>query len=565
MRMQFLLVGLCLFLLIGGCAFAQGPCSSQSSKMACVIPQEYGVNAPAPGQPLPETFNFGSVLYDAPNPNGRNFHFLHYSSEFGTQLGPLTSAIGRQANLLPLASPSSGVVLSYDETLKTFVVSTGSLGPVLGERGETVGRHKLFIGFSSQFFDFDKIDGINLRNIPAVLQHQNDTGDNSTTAVKNTCSINSKTVGGSDLSGCAFVRDAFYSQNSIDLKINQYTGYITFGLTSHVDVSMVIPLESVRMSLYSQSTIVLGSDGSFTPQGGINCQGNSAACSPDSQILNQNVSGTNGAPYFFHLFKDCPNTSPTTGAAGLAPQCLNHTFPDPNWTGSGSSSVNSTSGIGDLVARVKWNAWSGERLKFASGLDMRFPTGDALNYLGSGSYGLKPFVVLSYRARVSPHAMVGYEWNGNSILSSRIREVPSSFGPPQASIGLLTGQKGYMPSDIVYSGGFDAWITKWLTGDFDIVGARILRGGTEAVTSQPFPAPCTAGCLTQPTPSTVSSPSLAPNTDASYSITNASMGVKIRPIPKVSKLVLTANVLVRLDNGGLHSKPAPLAGIGYTF
>jgi hypothetical protein len=43
------------------------------------------------------------------------------------------------------------------------------------------------------------------------------------------------------------------------------------------------------------------------------------------------------------------------------------------------------------------------------------------------------------------------------------------------------------------------------------------------------------------------------------------MGVKIRPFPKASKLVLTANVLVRLDNGGLHSKPAPMAGIGYTF
>jgi len=548
MRTQFVLVTLCVFLLASG-AFAQGPCSAQSGKLACVIPQEFGVGATAS-----ETFNFGAVLYNAPNPNGKNFHDLHYSSEFGTQLGPLTSAIGRQANLLPLASPSSGVLLSYDQSLKTFVVSTDSLGPILGERGETVGRHKLFIGFSSQFFDFDKIDGVNLRNIPTVLTHQDDNRDNSTSTVTNLCSLSSAN-GGSDLNGCAFVRDAFYSQNSIDLKINQYTGFITFGLTSHVDVSMVIPFERVSMSLYSQSTIVPGSDGSFTPYPG----------SPDSFILNQN-SVSNGAPYFFHLFKDCPDTSPATGVAGLAPQCVNHTFPDPGWTGSGSNAVNSTSGIGDLVTRVKWNAWSGERLKFAGGLDVRFPTGDALNYLGSGSYGVKPFAVISYRARVSPHAMVGYEWNSNSILSSSIKEVPASSGSgQQESIAVMTGKKGYMPSDFVYSAGIDTWVTKWLTGSFDIVGARILRGGTEAVTNQPFPAPCTAGCLTEPTPSTVSSPSLAPNADASYSITNASAGVKIRLFPKVSKLVLTANVLVRLDNGGLHSKPAPLVGLGYTF
>jgi hypothetical protein len=568
MRTQFLLIALAVFLFVGGPAFAQGPCSSQSSKLACVIPQEYGVSGTGGNQ----TFNFGEILYLAPNPvSGKNFHPSHFVSEFGTQLGPLTSAIGRQANLLPLASPSSGVLLTYDPSLKTFAVITdSSLGPILGERGETVGRHKLFVGFSAQFFDFDKIDGVNLRTIPAVLTHTDDGADNSTPnstpPVFNTCSI----ANGKDLHGCAFVRDAFYSQNSIDLKINQYTGYITFGLSSHVDVSMVIPFERVRMSLYTQSSIVLGSDGSFTPLGGPACaitDPSYNSCSPDSLILNQRVTGTNGAPYFFHLFQDCQDTSPAAGAAGLAPNCLHHSFPDPSWTGSGSSAVNSSSGIGDIVARVKWNALSGERLKFASGVDVRFPTGDALNYLGSGAYGVKPFAILSYRARVSPHAMVGYEWNSNSILSSRINEVPPSFpgGQPQASIGLLTGKKGYMPSEFLYTAGVDAWITKWLTGSFDVVGARILRGGTEAVTSQSFPAPCSAGCLTEPSPSTVSSSSLAPNNDASYSVTNASMGVKIRPIPKVSKLVLTANVLVRLDSGGLHSKPAPLVGLGYTF
>ena len=57
----------------------------------------------------------------------------------------------------------------------------------------------------------------------------------------------------------------------------------------------------------------------------------------------------------------------------------------------------------------------------------------------------------------------------------------------------------------------------------------------------------------------------SPKGPNSYNITNASMGIKLRPFPKVSKLVITANVLVRLDEGGLHSKPAPLIGLGYTF
>jgi hypothetical protein len=554
MRKAFLFVGLLAVLFSGLSVVAQGPCATQSGKLACVIPQEYGIGTGG-------AFNFTTVLYDAQAPSGRNFHPQHFGSDFSTQLGPLTSDIARQANLLPLASPSSGILLAYDPSVKTFVVSTSSLGPILGERGDTIGRHKLFVGFSYQFFNFDKIDGQNLRNIPAVLVHRPDNQDDTPigTPPTITCNASLSASSAQNTNGCSFVRDIISTQNSIALKINQYTGYITFGLTSHIDVSMVIPFETVRMSLYSQDTIMPGSDGSFTPTPG----------SPDAILLNQNTTGTNGAPYFFHLFKDCPNTSPASGVSGLAPQCVSHNFPDPMWIGSastpnGSRAVNSASGIGDVVARVKWNALSGEHLRFAAGFDMRFPTGDALNFLGSGSYGAKPFVVLSYRARVSPHAMVGYEWNSHSILSSRQTTVTTTGGSAQ-EIGLASGTKGYMPSDFLYTAGADAWLTKWLTASFDVVGARYFRGGTESVTSQQFLAQCTSGCTTEPSQSTVTFKSLAPNLNASYSVTNASMGVKIRPFPKASKLVLTANVLVRLDNGGLHSKPAPMAGIGYTF
>src|SRR5262249_35223480 len=149
---------------------------------------------------------------------------------------------------------------------------------------------------------------------------------------------------------------------------------LTFGLTKRIDVSAIIPIENVRMSLYSVSQIVPGTNGFITPVPG----------SPDATNPNQNLTGTNGAPYFFHLWKNCPNTSPATGIAGLDPSCLNHTFPDAAFAGGGPAPANSATGIGDVVARVKWNAWEGERLGAAVGMDFRFATGDALNYLGSG-------------------------------------------------------------------------------------------------------------------------------------------------------------------------------------
>jgi hypothetical protein len=499
-----------------GCvsAFGQGSCSAQSSKLACVIPQEYG-----------STGAFGQVLDRV---GGHSFHFVN---DFTTTLQPLSADIGRQANLLPLASPSSGLV--YDITLKTLV-SDADLGPILGERAETVGRHRVFVGFSYQFFDFDKLDGINLNNFPAVLTHKDDNTDASAPGVPVNCSINSS----KNLNGCAFIRDRIDTINSVSLKINQYTSYITFGLTSRIDLSMVIPIENVRMAVSSQDTIVLGTNGVIPVTPG----------SPNATVANQNLTGTNGPPYFFHLFKDCPNTSPPSGLTGLAPNCLNHNFPDPSFTGSGSNRANSASGIGDVVARVKWNAWEGERAGVAAGMDVRFPTGDALNYIGSGSYGFKPFVVFSYRARVSPHVLVGYEWNTDSVIAGN----------------LTAGGKGSVPNDFVYTVGADARVTKWLTADFDIVGQRVF--GTEAVsvTPQQFLANC-GSCASNPSPATVTALNLADMPNSTYNVTAASMGLKARPFGKLSRLVLSLNVLVRLDDGGLRSKPVPLVGLGYTF
>ena len=122
--------------------------------------------------------------------------------------------------------------------------------------------------------------------------------------------------------------------------------------------------------------------------------------------------------------------------------------------------------------------------------------------------------------------------------------------------------KGSVPSDFFYAAGADAWVTGWLTGVFDIVGQRIF--GTVRVMQQPFLANCRS-CTSSSNSGTVTLPYLGTSTNSSYNATSASMGIKVRPFGKVSRLVFTGNVLVRLDDGGLRSKPAPLVGVGYTF
>ena len=82
------------------------------------------------------------------------------------------------------------------------------------------------------------------------------------------------------------------------------------------------------------------------------------------------------------------------------------------------------------------------------GLDIRLPTGDQLNLLGTGTAGLAPFFILSSTVqRVSPHVDVAYQWNGKSLLA----------GNP------AIGESGAFPGQVTYSAGADIAVTPRVT------------------------------------------------------------------------------------------------------
>src|SRR5207237_8546029 len=72
------------------------------------------------------------------------------------------------------------------------------------------------------------------------------------------------------------------------------------------------------------------------------------------------------------------------------------------------------------------------------------------------------------RARVSPHANIGYEWNGDSILAGDIS----------------TGQTARLPNQLFYSGGVDVRLKPRITLAMDLLGQRVLVG--ERLSTTPF-------------------------------------------------------------------------------
>ena len=392
---------------------------------------------------------YGPTGLTLPNPT----HQAHFDSSFQRNFGPLNTAIATQLTSLPIPSPASGLVYSFDKALGVYTRSARSFGPILSERAETIGKDKFAVGFSNQSFTFDDMDSIPLNRVPSVFVH-----------IPNP-------------SNPTFAQDVITADNFVDLRIGQFTTFLTYGIHDRIDISVALPLISANLGVTSNATIRrIGTGG-------------------DTSI---------------HGF----------GGAGDGSQ-------------GQFANTSSASGIGDIVARVKGSVMRTRSVGLALGVDVRVPTGDAYDFLGSGAPGVKPFAALSFTAgSFSPHVNLGYQWNGDSVLAGNV----------------TTGSKGKLPSQLLYAVGFDYGVTRRFTLALDLLGQHVMDA--ERIFAEDFTA---ANQVT------------FPNTRfaiGSFDSRSGSIGFKVNPI---ADLIASFNVLFRLSHTGLQDRATPLVGLSYAF
>lgn len=467
------------------------PTPQLSGDVICVVPQVYG------GGGLVGT-NHGGPL--SPTETGDFKHTVHFRDAALASLNPLTAAIGTQLSQLPFTSPASGFVFTFNPSSGVLTQTTQSFGPILTERADTIGRHKLFVGFSYEFFNFDKIGSTNLRAFGAVFQHESET-----------CTAAGPLVKPCEADGTPLAtKDFLFTSNRIDLKVHQITAVATFGITNRLDFSVAVPILDVRMSM-SSDVRIHSFEGS------------------DATIYDPTC------PVCVHQF-----SSPAiTGVALFQSDPIygfNHAY---------FSRATAASGIGDVVLRGKFEAIKAEKAGLAVGIDVRLPSGDAYNFLGAGTYGVRPFVAFSYAGRVSPHASLGFQKNGNSVLAGDITS---------------TTKTAAMPNVLTFSFGADAALGKSVSATVDFLGQTLYS------VNKSSPATFVDYCEQKGCPGVpkcnCSYRDIA-SSPASHIIQDSvAVGAKINP---AGRLLVTANVLFRVNDAGLHSKPVPLIGLSYTF
>ncbi len=273
--------------------------------------------------------------------------------------------------------------------------------------------------------------------------------------------------------------DVVTTTNAIEASVNQTTLFLTMGVTDRLDVSVAVPLVATYLKIVSDARI-------------------------------RRLGTTNELTHFFRQADGDVGDERIFTAVGRA------------------------SGIGDVMIRLKTTLRKRETHALAAGVDVRLPTGNEMDLLGSGAAGLQPFLIWSATYQnVSPHANVSYKWNGSSVLA----------GNP------ATGEAAHFPDQAAYGVGADVVVTPRLTAAFDLLGRYFIDG--QRLRHETFHG--------------LDGVSMFPNivfAQDSYNTLGGSIGLKANI---VERLLLDVNLLFKLDENGLRDKVTPLIGLEYSF
>ena len=273
--------------------------------------------------------------------------------------------------------------------------------------------------------------------------------------------------------------DVITTVNSIDSKVSRSAAFITYGVTNDLDVSIAVP--------YITTDIVVTSDATV-----------------------RRIGTTIPEIHFFRAVDDSIGDRRIYTAFGHA------------------------SGIGDITIRMKQAIKKSPRNGIALGLDLRLPTGDENNLLGTGAPAVQPFAAWSATyGTFAPHINLGYQWNGSSTLAGDIE----------------AGVSADLPDVAVYALGAVVAVHPRVTLALDVLGRYIID--SPRVRLEDFVALDGHSVY----------PNIAFDTGSINELSSA-VGLKIN---LAGRLLLNTNLLMRLNSGGLRDKISPLVGVEYAF
>jgi len=418
----------------------------------------------------------------------------------------LSSNIALSLSLIPLESPTSGVILKSDPLTGASLPVSSTLGPIFTQRAETIGKGKFYLGFTHQNYHFTSLNGQSLNGLPVLYSGGNQSHpldkDGVTPLVTSPATVNF----------------------GMDIRIAQDVAFITYGVTNKLDVSVGLPMVHAAVSASAYNGLIYSGTGFGATNGKCWCV---ATFSPGAFAL----------------------TAPAIGQSSMGK------------TGYGDTIVRVKNII---LERPNAVLAAGVDLRFGTGDESNYlgtGTTSVKPFLALSLYS-KP---LARGIVFAPHAQVGWQYSGKSSLGGTLQGQTQSVSVSTSNnIPIVTGPlsvvgKDYLPDVLSWSVGTEVALGRRNTLVADILGNQIgyVHGvPTVQMTSVKGLSPI------EPVNAQVDVTGFAAGAKTSLGQYSGAFGYKTRLF---GNLVASFQMLVRFDNNGLTARAVPLYGLGYSF
>ena len=297
----------------------------------------------------------------------------------------------------------------------------------------------------------------------------------------------------------AFERDLLQSNLSLDMTSRASVIFATYGVTDRFDVGVALPFVHVEIDAKVDGHILRLGSGSATTHSFVN--------------------GTD-----------------------------RQTF-----TESGTSD-----GIGDVSLRAKYNFLRGDTTSMAGFLDLRLPTGDKDQLLGTGATQAEMlFIYSGDYGRVSPHVNIGYTLShgeSSELANAKQLDLDPDLTFPAVDLEL--------PDQFNYTFGVNVAAAPRLTVGFDVNGRMLRDVARFELRDNPY---INRGAGTFPGTLPTFTATQEFSLQGERGNVNLVLGVIGAKINVAKTLLLNANVLFPMSDAGLKPKPTLVVGLDYVF
>jgi hypothetical protein len=277
-----------------------------------------------------------------------------------------------------------------------------------------------------------------------------------------------------DTGGAFFEGDLIEAALNLDLTSNTTSVFANYGVTDNLDVAVAIPIVSVNMGARVNARVLRIASGD------------------DSPI---------------------------------------HTFPGGATTAAFSQSGKKT-GIGDVLVRSKYRFLQSQGGGMALGVDLRLPSGDAENLLGTGAPAFTGTLIASTtRGRIAPHLNVGFTVAGDGDVV----ETPNELG---------------------FKAGLEFAAAPTVTLSADLIGRSLLDAGRLGLVDNVWQYRNAAGQNLQTTLREWE------GQDGALNLMSMAVGGKFNV---GGNALVSANLLIALNNAGVTARVTPVIGMDFSF